>query len=133
IVHNTKNGAGRVYPYFICIGRHQKRNDCTFKAVPIETVEELVAEHYATIELQPEWREAIEQQLERDLIAHYREAKAEQARLTKERARLMKQSAKLLESRYDDIIPLELFEHEQRRIKQGLARIDERLARSDDH
>ena len=133
IVTNAKSASGRIYPYFICIGRHQKRNDCAFKAVPIETVEELVAEHYATIQLQPELREPIEHQLEHDLIEHYREAKAGQARLTKERTRLMRESAKLLEARYADAIPFEIFEHEQTRIKQGLARINDRLAKSDDH
>jgi site-specific DNA recombinase len=133
IVTNAKSGSGRIYPYFICIGRHQKRNDCTLKAVPIDVVEELVAEHYATIQLEPELREAIEQQLQRDLIEHYREAKAERARLAKERVRLMQQSAKLLERHYDDLIPGELFAQEQRRIKQRLVQIDERLARSQDH
>lgn len=62
------------------------------------------------------WREAIEAQVERDLTDHYREAKAEQARLTKERTRLMKQSTKLLEAHYADAIPRELFEQEQTRI-----------------
>ncbi len=133
IVTNAKSRLGRIYPYFVCIGRHQKRNDCTFKAVLIETVEELVAEQYASIQLLPEWRDVIEKQLEHDLIEHYRDAKAEQARLTKERNRLMKQSVKLLEAHYAEAIPLELFQREQTRIKQDLARIDDRLATTDDH
>ena len=37
----TQERSSRIYPYFVCIGRHQKRNDCTFKAVEIEDVEEL--------------------------------------------------------------------------------------------
>jgi site-specific DNA recombinase len=110
IVTNSKSRSGRIYPYFICIGRHQKRTPCTFKAVSIETVEQLVADEYATIELSTEWREAIATQLERDLIDHYREAKAEQARLTKKRKRLMQQSVKLLEAHYNDTIPPQLFE-----------------------
>jgi site-specific DNA recombinase len=133
IVTNAKSRLGRIYPYFICIGRHQKRNNCTFKAVPIETVEQLVADEYARIQLAPQWRGAIETQLERDLIDHYRDAKNEQARLTKERARLMRQSTKLLEAHYEDTIPPELFEHEQARIKQELNRIDQRLSVTDDH
>jgi site-specific DNA recombinase len=133
IVTNAKSSSGRIYPYYICIGRHQKRNDCKFKAVPIETVEALVEEHYATIQIRPEWREVIEEQLHSDLIEHYREAKAEQQRLTKQRARLLTESAKLLEARYADAIPFELFESEQTRIKAGLETIDNHIAITDDY
>ena len=40
IITNARNRYGQVYPYFVCLGRHQKRTDCTFKAVLIETVED---------------------------------------------------------------------------------------------
>jgi DNA invertase Pin-like site-specific DNA recombinase len=42
IVTNARSHSGKIYPYFVCIGRHQKRNDCTMRAVLIERVEELV-------------------------------------------------------------------------------------------
>jgi hypothetical protein len=46
ISHNT-NRHGTTYPYFVCLGRHQKRTACKQRAIRIETVEELVADHYA--------------------------------------------------------------------------------------
>ena len=84
------------------------------------------------IGLAPEWREAIETQLEQDLIAYYRDAKADKL-ASPRTARLLRESAKLLEARYPDAIPLEVFQQEQTRIKQGLDRIDSRIAVSDDH
>jgi site-specific DNA recombinase len=44
-------GRGGTYPYFICIGRQQKRTDCQLRALRIEKVEHAVATHYATVQL----------------------------------------------------------------------------------
>jgi len=44
LVTHAKSRTGRSYPYFVCSGRHEKRTDCTMKAVRIETVEDLVFE-----------------------------------------------------------------------------------------
>jgi site-specific DNA recombinase len=45
IISMTKNRHGTIYPYLICIGRQQRRANCTQKAVRIPDVERLVEEH----------------------------------------------------------------------------------------
>lgn len=88
IVTHARSRTGRIYPYFVCIGRHQKRTDCTMRAILIERVEKLVEEHYRAIALPAEFVDIIEQRLRKDLAAHYSEARAEQERLRKRQERL---------------------------------------------
>jgi site-specific DNA recombinase len=125
IVTHARSRSGRIYPYFVCIGRHQKRNDCQMKAVLIDTVERLVEEHYATVQIPPELGEIIEHRLKADLEAHFKEARVRQARLEKRRTRLLAEREKLLQAHYAGAVPLDLLRQEQARITSSLARIDE--------
>jgi site-specific DNA recombinase len=133
IVTHARSHTGRIYPYFVCIGRHQKRTDCTMRAVLIERVEELVEEHYRAIALPAELVDIIEQRLREDLTTHYAEARAEQERLRKRQERLLSERAKLLEAHYADAIPLDLFKSEQRRIAKELTDIEEVENATRDH
>ncbi|WP_454150200.1 zinc ribbon domain-containing protein [Microbacterium lacticum] len=40
MINNTRARNGSVYPYFVCLGRHQKRNDCTQAAIRVSDVED---------------------------------------------------------------------------------------------
>ncbi len=132
IVTNARSHSGKIYPYFVCIGRHQKRNDCTMKAVLIERVEELVEEHYRTaVELKPELREVLMKLLSEDLALYQKKAASERKTLERRRSRLLAERAKLLQAHYADAIPLELLKTEQDRIKAQLAKLEERLAATD--
>ena len=42
----SKNRHGTVYPYFVCLGRHQKTTNCTQRAMLISIVEERIEELY---------------------------------------------------------------------------------------
>ena len=133
IVTNARSHTGRIYPYFVCIGRHQKRTACTMKAVLIDRVEELVEEHYATIQLPAQLLEVIERDLRHDLTAHYEQARSEHTRLERQRTRLLAQRDKLLKAHYADAIPLDLLKTEQDHIGKQLAHIEERITATDDH
>ena len=39
IITNAKNRYGVIYPYFVCLGRHQKRTACTRKALLVAKIE----------------------------------------------------------------------------------------------
>lgn len=132
LVTHARSRAGRIYPYFVCSGRHQKRTDCRMKAVLIDVVEELVEEHFSTIQLPPELRDFIEQNLRADLEAHYADARKKHARLEKQRARLLDERAKLLQAHYAGALPLDLLKQDQQRIAAALARIDDHEAATDD-
>jgi site-specific DNA recombinase len=128
LVTNARSHSGKIYPYF---GRHQKRHDCTMKAVLIERVEELVEEHYRTIELDPELGEVLHKLLSEDLVLYQKKAASERKTLERRRSRLLAERAKLLQAHYADAIPLELLKVEQDRIKAQLAKLEERLTATD--
>jgi site-specific DNA recombinase len=69
IVTHSRSQTGRIYDYFACVGKHQKRTDCTLRAVRIARIEELVEDHYATIHLPPQIREILEPRLREDLTS----------------------------------------------------------------
>ena len=128
LVTHAKSRSGRIYPYFVCSGRHEKRTDCQMKAVRIETVEELVEDHYATIELPAELGEIIEHKLREDLDAHHGDVRAQRIRHERQRERLLKERGKLMQAHYAEAIPLDLFATEQKRITAQLARIEQDLS-----
>jgi site-specific DNA recombinase len=131
IVTHAKSRSGRIYPYFVCVGRHQKRTNCTLKAILIERVEELVERHYAKVQLPRDLRQAIETVLREELDRHYEEARRRRKKLERRRRQLLDQRAKLLQAHYADALPLDLLKAEQHRIGGELARIDDRMSESD--
>jgi len=119
IVSNNKNRYGTVYPYFICIGRQQRRTDCTQKAVRIEDVERLVEEHYASITPGRDLIEQLRSRLEAEL-ANQRHLAEEEGLIQKRRVGVLKEERrKLLEAPNADAVPLELLKSEQARITTG--------------
>ena len=49
-----RTGTARSIPYFVCVGRHQKRTTCTRKAILISILEELIEDYWADVALAPE-------------------------------------------------------------------------------
>lgn len=128
IITNSKNRSGTVYPYFICLGRHQKTTDCQMKAVLISVVEELVEKHYLTVRLDPELAEQI-RSLVRDDVATYRSGvDRERSDLTKQKVRLESERMRLLQAHYAGAVPIDLLKQEQDRIAHSLSGIESRLS-----
>jgi site-specific DNA recombinase len=115
IITYSRGRAGKIYPYFVCSGRHNKHTDCTFRAVLIETIEQNVLDHYADYELKPDVRIAIEQTLTSEFETIREEAAAERQRLLKRQQRLLAERSKLLQAHYAEAIPLDLLKSEQDR------------------
>ena len=127
LVSNNRGRRGKIYPYFICLGRQQKRTDCSQRAVLIETIEQQVEYHYETVQPTAELLDQL-----RDLILDemlLQQTAAEQERHVQERRKtqLLDEQAKLLQAHYAEAVPLELMKKEQKRIESELAAIDERL------
>jgi site-specific DNA recombinase len=127
VVSINRNRYGTRYPYFVCLGRHQKRTNCTLKYVRIETVEELVTEHYRSIQLTPAERELVEARLSLDFATFREEVEVERQALERQKQRLLVERTKLLQAHYADAIPLDLMRSEQTRIADQLEYIKERL------
>jgi len=85
IITNAKNRYGVIYPYFVCLGRHQKSTGCTRKAVLISKIEKMVEAHWATVRLDPKLRDAVEEGLRAELATRRKEAEDEHKHLSSER------------------------------------------------
>lgn len=127
IITNAKNHYGVVYPYFVCGSRHQKRNDCTAKAVLIADVEAEVIEFYKSVQLTAEVRGAIEQRLLTALDKLTAAQDEERQTLTTRLYQLKDQQAKLLQAHYAGAVPLDLLASEQERLGQQRASVEQQL------
>lgn len=121
-------GRGGTYPYFICIGRQQKRTNCKLRALRIEKVEEAIAAHYATVQLREDELIALQAFLEEELsklrLDTERERRVQERRLSD----LTGERKKLLEAHYADAVPLDLLKSEQARLTIEITHAEGRLA-----
>ena len=124
----TRNRLGNYYRYFYCLGRQSLKNGCTFRAVQVALVEQLVEDHWATITLSQEQCSEIR----RIVWAHVQAVLPEQARVRAEAERrlaeLQAESSKLLQAHYADAITLDVLKSEQQRIALAKAGAERRLA-----
>lgn len=133
LVEVSKSGTGVRYPYFMCAGRHSKRNDCKQKAVLIYEVEEKIEQYYEHIALTPAFRDAVETHLVAELKQARREAESELVDLKRERDSLERQRDKLMQAHYEGAVPVDLLKREQDRIASALLAITSKLEASNLH
>jgi hypothetical protein len=126
-VNLARNRHGECYPYFICLGRHNNLTGCERQAVLVSTVEQLVAEHYRTIELSPESSEALAGMIDDIFDRIDAESEAQRRDLTRQKERLEDEQLRLLQAHYADAITMPVLKREQHRIEGQLQDIDARL------
>lgn len=127
IISLSKNRYGVVYPYFICVGRQQKRGDCQQRAVLIDLVASKVEEYYGTVQLTHEEAEAMRATLLESLHSQREAAEHERAVQQQRLHKLATQRQKLMEAFYDDSIPGDLLKAEQARITSEMDHAQRRL------
>ena len=124
---NAKNRHGVVYDYFVCIGRHQKRTDCTRQAMRVDAVATVVEKAWIRLRLTYEERLQAEDLITKEFSQLASRQGNERTQLEGQREALLAERAKLLAAHYADAIPLGLLKIEQDRIAASLAIIDEQL------
>lgn len=117
-----------IYPYFVCIGRHQKRTDCTMSAINIHDVERQIENLYKLVALTPEGAAMTKSRLKATMEAGAAEAKRAQQMLLTQQTSLMERSKKLLDGHLDGTIPAQLHREEQQRVNQEMTVVGERLS-----
>lgn len=127
VITHAKNSKGTIYPYFMCVGRHRKRTDCTRKAMHVYQVEELVVQHYSKVQLDETTRAALEGAIAEEFAILNAHAKLEVEGLTREKHDLLNQRDKLLQAHYAGAVPLDQLKDEQDRISTALRQITNRL------
>lgn len=127
----SRGRGGRVYEYFVCLGRHHKRTDCSLQSIPVHLVEELVEAEYSKIELTEQMVDELQEELNlgmRERTAHL------EVEVTRQRRRITKledERRTLLQAHLHGAITVELLKEEQDRITRQLADAGAALASSE--
>ena len=104
------------FPYFFCLGAHQRRTDCRTRYVPIADAQRTVEGLYRTIRLDEARRDDISARTSRDLAKCQRSNIGRRHTAGRQLTRLEAEREKLLRAYYEDAIPLALLKKEQQRI-----------------
>lgn len=128
MISKAKARNGTIYPYFVCLGRHQKRTDCTQAGILVGDVEDLIVEYYQRIKITPATRDALRGMLHHELDRLTAAASTEASDLTKRRTQIIDEQDRLLEARLKDTLSLEQFAKFQDKLRAELDTVGERLA-----
>jgi site-specific DNA recombinase len=90
-------------------------------------VEQLVGDHYKTIQIPPEMRQAMLGMLDEEVAALHASSEAERHQLTIERDRIQDQRRASLQAHYAGALPLDLLKEEQDRLAHQLDLVTARL------
>ncbi len=127
MISNARSASGNIYPYFVCAGRHAKRTHCTRPAILVDKMEQLVADHYKTIQIPPDVRHAMLGMLDEEFAALHASSETERHQLTVERDRIQDQRRASLQAHYAGALPLDLLKEEQDRLARQLDLVTARL------
>ncbi|MFV0435159.1 MAG: recombinase family protein [Leucobacter sp.] len=127
IIH-AKNRHGKIYPYFICLGRNNKRTDCTMPYAPADRVEKLVAAYYENITLTPAITDALRGMLTHEFDQLTAGTSESVKDLTVRRTQIHAEQDKLLEAHLADALSLEQLKKFQTRLQAELDGIEAQIA-----
>jgi site-specific DNA recombinase len=128
VVTHAKGRRGRVYEYYMCVGRQQKRTQCLQKVILIEQLAAAVEEHYLMVqpseELLGQIRIVLDEELRQAQAFSGKERDSQERRVRK----LEDERTKLLDGYYAGAIPMDLMKREQTRLTSELSAATGRLA-----
>ena len=119
-ITKTTNRHGTTYLYFFCLGRNQKRTNCTQKAIAVDTVEALIEDKWRRVYIDPKYAELLRELLDQEITNRRADAERDHAVATARIGNLTEQRRKLLEAHYAGAIAIELLKSEQNRITEEL-------------
>ena len=123
----SRGKSGQRYPYYFCVGRHQKRTTCMLKYRPLAIVEEQIEDHYAKVQLTAAGIERTGRAVVEELAGRSELLQDERERQRSRLRQLEDERVKLLHAHYADAIPLDLLKSEQARIGNEMAVAQARL------
>lgn len=127
IIH-AKNRHGNIYPYFICLGRNNKRTDCIMPSAPVDRVEQLVADYYQRITLTPAMTDALRGMLTHEFDQLTAGTNQSIRDLTERRKQILTEQDKLLEAHLADALSLDQLKKFQTRLRAELDGIEAQIA-----
>ena len=127
VVSKHHGRRGKLYEYFVCIGRNQKRTNCTQRAMLIDLVELKVEQYYEMVRPTRELLDQIHVVLKQELQQHREHAERERAIQERRIRKLEDERMKLLDGYYAGAIPIDLMKSEQQRISSMMTAATGRL------
>lgn len=131
LLFSRNRGRGGTYDYFMCLGRHRKRNDCKRKAVPVSAVEEGVEDVYRRFQLEAEQTEWIRAGVSAEFARLQAVAETEKRRARRRIQEAETQRQKLLSALYRDAIPEDLLKQEMQRLTTEFGNAKAELAENE--
>ncbi len=129
----TSQGRGGDYPYFFCLGRHQRRNNCDLPYLLTETVEQTIVDFWQTITFTPELVTQVRAAVDEELTKLTNTDQRELTKQTQRIKQLERQKQKLLAAYMADAISIDDLKIEQDRIKAELANANKLLKEASSH
>lgn len=127
IIH-AKNRHGAIYPYFICLGRNNKRTGCDMPYAPVDRVEKLVADYYQRITLTSAMTDALRGMLNHEFDQLTAGTNQSIRDLTDRRKQIQAEQDKLLEAHLADALSLDQLKKYQTRLRAELDGIEAQIA-----
>ncbi len=127
IFSRNRGKMGKQYDYFVCIGRHRKRNNCIRKAILVSRVAAGVEDFYRTFEVPPERVEEIKVSVADEFARLQAVAETDMARSRRRLHDVKDQRQKLLEAHYAGAVPADILKTEMHRLTAELASAESEL------
>ncbi|MGO1543136.1 MAG: recombinase family protein [Gulosibacter sp.] len=125
--NRTRNNHGKLYFYFVCLGRHSGRTDCRLKAQQVHRVEQGVRELIGRVSLTAEERRRTEERLLAEAEAGLQDEDIERVDLQEREQELRGEQERVLRAYYVDAITTDMLKREQDRIRRELLDIAKQL------
>ena len=129
-ITTTTNRHGTVYPYYFCLGRHQKRTDCTFRSVQVSVIESLVEAEWSKLIIDPKYGALLQEMIEEEAGKLTAKSGTDSARDVRQLQVLRERRHKLLDAFYAGAITTDMLKAEQVGLTSQIEGIELRMARS---
>lgn len=128
VVTYSRGKSGQRYPYYFCVGRHQKRTTCMLTYRPLDVVEAAIEDHYARVQLTAEGLERAGAALLAEVAALAAFEREDHQRQVSRLQQLDDERRLLLQAHYAGAVPLDLLKQEQDRISNEMKIATARLS-----
>ncbi|WP_226997200.1 recombinase family protein [Tessaracoccus aquimaris] len=127
----TRNRMGNYYEYFYCLGRQARKNGCTFVAIQAHHLEQLIEDHWTTVELDASQLTQVRHILTDHVNDSLHEQRVAREAAQRRLAQLQSKADKLMQAYYADALPVDLLKEEQGRIAVERGVIQSQLAQAE--
>ncbi len=127
-VANNRGKMGKIYPYFMCLGRQRDPSSCTQRAVPIDLAVDAVERCHGRYRLTRAEAERLRGIIVEQLEEKEAAAAADSLEQSRTLQRVSDERQKLLQAHYAGAVPVDLLRSEMDRLERERDQAERRLA-----